>query len=185
MPFSLRWLDFSRCTWPEWLVSEPEFRTLQGGGRRLARAFASLNDPFIPALASACKHGATVITFSHFVPRPDVSIEKRFLIEPMLTKVIGSCELESQIRCIKPQLHLVSSLLRHLLIIFLLERFISFTLSSSGTRTFRSMWNSRASATCSGLWDTSARERCSANPCAGKHAGYEVNHMSALICTVF
>lgn len=33
------------------------------------------------------KRNATVITFSHFVPRQELCPEKRFLLEPMLPKV--------------------------------------------------------------------------------------------------
>jgi len=46
------------------------------------------------------------ISFSHFVPRQELSIEKRFLMEPFLSRVSGSNALEAQIRRLKPQLHL-------------------------------------------------------------------------------
>lgn len=48
----------------------------------------------------------TVISFSHFLPRQELCPEKRFLLEPFLSKVIGSIFLEEQIRRIKPDLHL-------------------------------------------------------------------------------
>lgn len=48
----------------------------------------------------------TVISFSHFLPRQELCPEKRFLLEPLLTRVIGSDFLESQIRRLKPDLHL-------------------------------------------------------------------------------
>ena len=50
--------------------------------------------------------GDTVISFSHFVPRQELMPEKRFLIEPHLTKVIGSDPLEHQIRRLRPHVHL-------------------------------------------------------------------------------
>ena len=48
----------------------------------------------------------TVISFSHFLPRQELCPEKRFLLEPLLPKVIGSNFLESQIRRLMPDLHL-------------------------------------------------------------------------------
>ena len=48
----------------------------------------------------------TVISFSHFVPRQECCPEKRFLLEPLLSKVIGSNPLEYQIRRLRPHLHL-------------------------------------------------------------------------------
>ena len=48
----------------------------------------------------------TVISFSHFLPRQELCPEKRFLLEPFLTRVIGSNFLESQIRRLKPDVHL-------------------------------------------------------------------------------
>jgi len=50
--------------------------------------------------------GDTVISFSHFVPRIELSPEKRFLIEPGLAAVIGSHVLEQQIRRLSPHIHL-------------------------------------------------------------------------------
>jgi len=47
-----------------------------------------------------------VITFSHFVPRQELTPEKRFLLEADLTKVIGSNVLEAQIRALAPRVHL-------------------------------------------------------------------------------
>lgn len=47
-----------------------------------------------------------VLTFSHFVPRQELTPEKRFLLEADLTKVIGSNLLGSQIRSISPDVHL-------------------------------------------------------------------------------
>ena len=52
------------------------------------------------------KNYDTVISFSHFVPRQELMPEKRFLLEPHLTKVIGSDPLEEQIRRLQPHIHL-------------------------------------------------------------------------------
>lgn len=51
---------------------------------------------------------AIVVTYSHFLPRQELCPEKKYLLEPHMTKVIGSEFLEAQIRRVKPQLHIVS-----------------------------------------------------------------------------
>lgn len=62
-------------------------------------------DELIPSSPIVKSHD-TVISFSHFVPRQELMPEKRFLIEPHLTKVIGSDPLEEQIRRLQPHIHL-------------------------------------------------------------------------------
>jgi len=52
------------------------------------------------------KESDTVISFSHFLPRQELCPEKRFLIEPLLAKVVGSDPLEEQIRRLQPHIHL-------------------------------------------------------------------------------
>jgi hypothetical protein len=52
------------------------------------------------------KSSDTLITFSHFLPRQELCPEKRFLREPLLTRVIGSDILESQIRRLQSHIHL-------------------------------------------------------------------------------
>ena len=47
-----------------------------------------------------------LITFSHFVPFQELCPEKRFLIEPLLPKVIGSSPLADQIVRLSPDLHI-------------------------------------------------------------------------------
>jgi hypothetical protein len=53
-------------------------------------------------------HGdnASVLSFSHYVPRQELLPEKRMLLDPMLSTVVGSDILESQIRRLQPHLHL-------------------------------------------------------------------------------
>jgi hypothetical protein len=50
--------------------------------------------------------GDTVVSLSHFLPRQELCPEKRFLLEPLLTKVVGSDILEEQVRRLMPHLHL-------------------------------------------------------------------------------
>jgi predicted phosphodiesterase len=48
----------------------------------------------------------TVISFSHFLPRPECCPEKKFLFEADLPKVIGSNPLGEQVSRLKPHLHI-------------------------------------------------------------------------------
>ncbi|CAM9576601.1 unnamed protein product, partial [Phaeothamnion confervicola] len=47
----------------------------------------------------------SVASLSHFLPRQELCPEKRFLVEPMLPKVIGSDALERQVRALRPSVH--------------------------------------------------------------------------------
>ena len=53
--------------------------------------------------------GATVISYSHFLPRQELLPEKRFLLEPMLSRVVGSDVLREQVQRLTPHLHIVST----------------------------------------------------------------------------
>lgn len=132
MPFEKKWGDFSLCSWPAELgLSHGDWAsTGRPPGREdntvLAEAFASLNEPFLlspaPTLGSeetagrgrrrgvcaipSVKDSDTIISFSHFLPRQELCPEKRFLIEPLLSRVIGSDPLEAQVRRLNPHLHL-------------------------------------------------------------------------------
>lgn len=133
MPFDRKWGDFTMCGWPAELgLSHGDWAsTARTPGREdntvLAEAFASLNEPFLlspaPRLGSeetegrgvrrrgvcaipSVKDSDTIISFSHFLPRQELCPEKRFLIEPLLSRVIGSDPLEAQVRRLNPHLHL-------------------------------------------------------------------------------
>ena len=88
---------------------------------RVAASFAYLNEAYLPGDGESCRYegkssshptnliaadGDTVITFSHFLPRQELLPEKRFLVEPFLSSVVGSVFLENQIRRLMPDLHL-------------------------------------------------------------------------------
>lgn len=115
------------------MVSAQDFRNIDVDDRRLAEAFASLNEPFLPprvpieesasrdpstyesryldantdADADAPPVSRTIISFSHFLPRVECCPEKRFLLEPNIAKVAGSQILEEQIRRLGSALHVV------------------------------------------------------------------------------
>lgn len=130
MPFARKWGDYSLCLWPEELISQKEFQSTTSSSTVLAEAFASLNEPFLEQHLNKKKDyysfplptdgkvenssniieetikEETVLSFSHFLPRQELCPEKRFLLEPLLSKVIGSDPLEEQIRRLKPTLHI-------------------------------------------------------------------------------
>ena len=123
MPFTKKWGDFAMCTWPEDLLLHSEFASIANENTVLAEAFAGINEPFLNPVGAGeegrlpsgtgKKHASmlvqeddTVISFSHFLPRQELCPEKRFLIEPLLSRVVGSDPLEAQVRRLNPHLHL-------------------------------------------------------------------------------
>ena len=106
-PFVSKWGDFNMCSWPEKLINQKEFSTvkIEEDNTTLAEAFGNLNEPFLKD-KNIVQVNDTVISFSHFVPRLELLPEKRFLLEPLLSRVVGSNVLESQIRRLQPSLHL-------------------------------------------------------------------------------
>ena len=46
-----------------------------------------------------------VVSFSHFLPRPDLLPEKRMLYHPNLAKAAGSDYLEARVRRLRPLAH--------------------------------------------------------------------------------
>jgi len=121
IPFHRKWGDYSLCTWPSYLIEQGTFISNPVDNTVLAEAFAALNEPYLyppVGLNSAtddCSNifgcpqspdAQTVISFSHYLPRQELVPEKRFLSEPLLSKVIGSDVLEAQVRRLQPDLHL-------------------------------------------------------------------------------
>ena len=46
-----------------------------------------------------------LVTFSHFLPRPELLLEKRFLLCPQLPKAAGSRYLGARLAALRPALH--------------------------------------------------------------------------------
>lgn len=121
IPFDRKWGDFTLCSWPQELISSDEFITTSRtvSNTRIAEAFGQMNEPFLypPNESKFLRHGQRegspvaksndfILSFSHFLPKQELCPEKRFLLEPLLTRVIGSCPLEEQVMRLKPHLHL-------------------------------------------------------------------------------
>jgi predicted phosphodiesterase len=82
------WMDFHACRWPSGLREED-----------IAMHFAALNDEH------AGGSGDKVITFSHFLPRLDVM--PRYISDStrLLYPILGTTQLERQLRLIGPSVH--------------------------------------------------------------------------------
>ena len=80
------WSDRYFCRWP-------------AGVERVDRAFLEMNEPRVRA------YDAPVITFSHFVPRPELVPPVRCLRFRGLPLVAGSAGIEEQVRRIRPRVH--------------------------------------------------------------------------------
>jgi hypothetical protein len=120
--FEQRWADFRCCKWPEAVIGgdggREEWVSTTTRNRGIAEWFAKQNEGFLEdaRVKAETREGGkeggkegkkvVVISFSHFLPREELCPEKRFLIEPMLTKVIGSRPLREQVERLKPDLHL-------------------------------------------------------------------------------
>ena len=110
--FRQRWNDFRNMKWPTALTTHEEFtqgENGRGGSLALARAFGDLNTAFLDSFEKEerpVSTHTTILSFSHYVPRIELSPEKRFLIAPQLARVIGSNRLEEDIRRLRPDLHL-------------------------------------------------------------------------------
>jgi len=73
------WTDHYLCRWPQ-------------GVERIDRFFLAMNEPHLR------DYDAPVVSFSHFVPRPDLVPRAKWLRFKGLARVAGSEELEAQVR---------------------------------------------------------------------------------------
>lgn len=81
------WMDFHACRWPDGWQAQ-----------HIAQHFSALNDCQAPA-------GATVISFSHFLPRIDVMPWYVPMKMRLLYPVLGSHLLEQQVRALGSSIH--------------------------------------------------------------------------------
>lgn len=126
--FDNQWIDFRQCKWSKSVLqnrfpdvindcqfdsSDNLILSTNDDNMIIARWFSELNDPYLNECCASKEKDSSlthdVISFSHFLPRVEVMLEKAYLLEPQLSKVCGSSLLEHQIRHLKSNLHIVSS----------------------------------------------------------------------------
>ena len=73
----------------------------------VAEALDARNGDVEGAIAALRRAQPTLplVTFSHFVPRPELVPEKRYLFVPALAKAVGSTFLERRVARLKPDVH--------------------------------------------------------------------------------
>lgn len=115
--FERRWSDFRFCRWPPEVIDREAFVRLDSAPV-LAEAFGyltlaacgtqSLEDLRRPGFwqddAGSTTH-PQIFSLSHFLPKKELCPEKRFLVEPLLSKVVGSQVLEQQVEQLSPDVH--------------------------------------------------------------------------------
>lgn len=126
--FDKQWMDFRQCKWSQNVLqndftqeemNESQFDSAKNlilstseDNTLIPKWFGKLNTPYLERrsqqLPDTSFVTSDVISFSHFLPREEVLVEKKFLLEPKLSKVSGSVLLEEQVRSLGSQLHIVS-----------------------------------------------------------------------------
>jgi len=95
-------MDFHLCKWPGNL-------TTLDGSDTIARYMDDLNKAALSSLKlddqDRCGYKA-IISFSHFLPRPDLMPEKRSLFYPPLPKAVGSLFLGKRVQQLAPNVHI-------------------------------------------------------------------------------
>ena len=71
----------------------------------MAAALDARNDDGAIAALRRAHPSLPLVTFSHFVPRPELVPEKRYLFVPALAKAVGSTFLERRVASLKPDVH--------------------------------------------------------------------------------
>jgi predicted phosphodiesterase len=91
-----RWMDFFMCRWGEGFAHLPDYSTKE---QAITDYFHSLNEPYLGL------HNETVISFSHFMPRIDVMPDYIPAIHQKLYPILGSRQLDKQVRALGSSLH--------------------------------------------------------------------------------
>lgn len=102
LPVDMVMTDFMACRWPQGL-------THKHGSDSVARFIDGLNDLVdreVPLVSDKDRHQTTMISFSHFLPRPELLPEKRLLYFPPLPKAVGSLALGHRVQKLSPDLHI-------------------------------------------------------------------------------
>ena len=106
--------DFKATRWPNGLtLGEEELaehmdeknEELLVSAARQAGAFGCADIEPIRSWEHA-HDGASVLSFSHFLPRIELIPEKRFLVYPDLVKAVGSDALGRRVRALRPDVHI-------------------------------------------------------------------------------
>ena len=71
----------------------------------VAAALDARNDEGAIAALRRAHPTLPLVTFSHFVPRPELVPEKRYLFVPALAKAVGSTFLETRVARLQPDVH--------------------------------------------------------------------------------
>jgi hypothetical protein len=123
-------VDYDRCAFPAPLSMMDD---------SAAAAVDALNDEGErgEGLRTLADRRATepLVTFSHFLPRPELLLEKRFLTLPCLPKAAGSAFLRARVAALCPDVHVSSeSRPRNLLLPHLLPADQEFASLQAGIR---------------------------------------------------
>lgn len=88
--------DYRRARWPSPLSPRDD---------SVARFVDGINDYILGDPSLFGKDDAPVMTFSHFLPRIELTPEKRYLTFPTLSKAVGSDYVERRLRLLGSSLH--------------------------------------------------------------------------------
>lgn len=92
--------DYAACAWPPRLPGGAH-----QGGEALAGWWDFVNEGPAWDEMLASRPRCDVVSFSHFLPRPELLPEKRFLYFPNLAKAAGSAALGRRVAALRPDIH--------------------------------------------------------------------------------
>lgn len=98
--------DFRMCCWTPLETSDFVFGRGGATSLHLAQYFAQRNEAWIQkVLELQALEGGEILSYSHFCPRQELILEKRFTYDQHVPKISGSQLLEEQIRRLQPTCH--------------------------------------------------------------------------------